>query len=393
MEDWAEVHRLFDREGLSKAAIARRSGMSRNTVARLLALDEPPRYERGPGGLAARSLRRARSRRMLDGGPDASGPRSSASTSGAAGYRGGITILKDHLARVRPGFLAARAYQRTDYRPGRDRPGRLVAHRRAHVPVGRGVSREAFGLVTTLPFSGAHAVVFTLVADRRRPAAGPPRLPEPPRRRARGARLRQRRRRRGDSRGGTGPVHAGGRWAARGPAHAGHRAAPRRRPSAKGQRGAHHRLPRDELPAPAHLHRPRRPAGPARRLGDDAASPGAAPSAASGRRVADALRRGARASSLRCPTRSPTPTCTSRRGRARTASCGSLGVDYSVPPGYAGRRIGMRVTPTEVRALLRGAPSRRPMRAASCPPTWSSTRRTGARSAWPGRPPTGSGRR
>jgi hypothetical protein len=31
VEDWAEVHRLFHRERLSKAAIARRLGMSRNT--------------------------------------------------------------------------------------------------------------------------------------------------------------------------------------------------------------------------------------------------------------------------------------------------------------------------------------------------------------------------
>ncbi|MGH2466847.1 MAG: hypothetical protein ACRDGL_03850 [Candidatus Limnocylindrales bacterium] len=35
-----------------------------------------------------------------------------------AGYTGGITILKDHLAKVRPGFLAARVYQPTTYAPG-----------------------------------------------------------------------------------------------------------------------------------------------------------------------------------------------------------------------------------------------------------------------------------
>ena len=36
VHDWAEVHRLFHREGLSKSRIAERLGMSRNTVARLL---------------------------------------------------------------------------------------------------------------------------------------------------------------------------------------------------------------------------------------------------------------------------------------------------------------------------------------------------------------------
>lgn len=49
VEDWAEVHRLFHREGMAKAAIARRLGMSRNTVDRLLTLREPPRYVRGYG--------------------------------------------------------------------------------------------------------------------------------------------------------------------------------------------------------------------------------------------------------------------------------------------------------------------------------------------------------
>lgn len=50
MEDWAEVRRLFHRAGLSKAAIARALGMSRNTVDRLLALDKPPQYRRAPAG-------------------------------------------------------------------------------------------------------------------------------------------------------------------------------------------------------------------------------------------------------------------------------------------------------------------------------------------------------
>ena len=50
MEDWAEVHRLFHREGRPKAAIARQLEMSRNTVERLLGLSEPPRYVRRPVG-------------------------------------------------------------------------------------------------------------------------------------------------------------------------------------------------------------------------------------------------------------------------------------------------------------------------------------------------------
>ncbi len=50
VQDWAEVHRLFYLEGWPKAKIAEKLSMSRNTVARLLELEEPPRYERRPTG-------------------------------------------------------------------------------------------------------------------------------------------------------------------------------------------------------------------------------------------------------------------------------------------------------------------------------------------------------
>jgi transposase len=50
VHDWAEVRRLYHREHLSKSAIARRLGMSRPTVIRLLELEEPPRYVRRPPG-------------------------------------------------------------------------------------------------------------------------------------------------------------------------------------------------------------------------------------------------------------------------------------------------------------------------------------------------------
>ena len=50
VHDWTEVHRLFHQEGLSKSRIAERLGMSRSAVARLLSLDEPPRYRRKPRG-------------------------------------------------------------------------------------------------------------------------------------------------------------------------------------------------------------------------------------------------------------------------------------------------------------------------------------------------------
>jgi transposase len=159
VEDWAEVHRLAHREGLAKAAIARRLGMSRNTVDRLLALTEPPRYVRAPQGSQLDPFV-GRIAAMLE--QDAT-VRATVIRDHLRrlGYRGGITILKDHLVRVRPGFLAARAFQRTSYMPGEI--GQVDWwHTGTRVPVGRGHAREAFGLVATLPWSGAHAAVFSL---------------------------------------------------------------------------------------------------------------------------------------------------------------------------------------------------------------------------------------
>ena len=165
MEDWAEVQRLFHREGLSRRAIARRLKMSRTTVIRLLALQQPPRYERAPRPSLIEPFA-AEIRAMLD--EDASVPATVISERlRRAGYGGGISILKEHLARVRPEFLAAQAFQRTSYLAGE-----IVQidwwHTGVQIAVGRGQTREAFGLVATLPHSGAHAVVFTLsrtVAD------------------------------------------------------------------------------------------------------------------------------------------------------------------------------------------------------------------------------------
>jgi transposase len=159
VEDWAEIHRLFNREGMAKAAIARRLDMSRNTVDRLLALREPPRYVRTPTGSQLDPFA-DRIAAMLAEDPTvrATVVREHLRRDG---YTGGITILKDHLARVRPAFLAARAFQRTTYAPGEI--GQVDWwHTGAQVPVGRGRTKEAFGLVTTLPFSAAHAITFTL---------------------------------------------------------------------------------------------------------------------------------------------------------------------------------------------------------------------------------------
>jgi transposase len=77
------------------------------------------------------------------------------------GYDGGITILKEHVATVRPAFLAARTYQRTTYLPGELAHGDWWEPKKTRIPVGGGATRKPYGWVTTLPHSAAHATVFS----------------------------------------------------------------------------------------------------------------------------------------------------------------------------------------------------------------------------------------
>lgn len=157
VQDWAEVRRL-SRDGWTNTAIAEKFGMSRNTVAGLVAADSPPRYERKPAGSMLDDYADAIAA-MLDEDPKA--PATVVlERLRPLGYAGGITILKERLAELRPGFLAARSYQRTTYLPGE------LTHldwwqTGVQVPVGRGSTREAFGLVASLPHSAAHATFFT----------------------------------------------------------------------------------------------------------------------------------------------------------------------------------------------------------------------------------------
>jgi transposase len=157
VHEWAKVRELY-REGASKKAIARRLGMSRNTVARLLASEEPPRYEREPAGSQLDPFKGAVLEMLRE---DASVPATVIREHlQRRGYGGGITILKDYLAGVRPQFKDAPDFGRTSYVPGEI----LQADwwdTGVDVPVGKGASRRAHGFVATLPFSDAHAVVFT----------------------------------------------------------------------------------------------------------------------------------------------------------------------------------------------------------------------------------------
>lgn len=160
MRDWAEVHRLFERERLNKTAIASRLGMSRPTVRRLLEMAEPPRYERATAGSKLDPHGDAIAA-MLDEDPKVPATVILEHLR-RDGYEGGITILKEHVATLRPAFAAARCFQRTTYLPGELAHGDWWEPKDTQIPVGAGATRKAYGWVTTLPHSAAHAAVFSL---------------------------------------------------------------------------------------------------------------------------------------------------------------------------------------------------------------------------------------
>lgn len=158
VHDWAELKHLCEREGLSKKAAAEKLGMSRTTVHRLLALSEPPVYERKKGSSLLDPHREA-ILAMLGEDPTVRATVIRERLQ-AQGYAGGITILKDFVAEVRPQFVAARAYQRTSYMPGEI--GQVDWwHLPVRLPLREGVQTKAHALVVTLPHSAAHAAFFT----------------------------------------------------------------------------------------------------------------------------------------------------------------------------------------------------------------------------------------
>ena len=113
MQDWAEIRRLRQAEGLSKAEIARRVGVTRLTVRRALASTSPPKYERAPTGSAADAYEEA-IRELL-----AQHPRMPATVlAERVGWTRGMTVFKLKVAQLRPLYLPPDPASRTTYLPG-----------------------------------------------------------------------------------------------------------------------------------------------------------------------------------------------------------------------------------------------------------------------------------
>jgi transposase len=160
VEGWAELRREHFVGGVSIKALARRTGMSRNTIRSALRASEPPKCGRAPTGSKLDPFK-DEIHRLLGRDPAMPGQRIR-ELIGELGFDGGRTIVDDYLREVRPLFERPRTFQRTVYRPGEICQFDLWEPR-AEIPVGHGQRRRGWVVVACLGYSraGAGALVFS----------------------------------------------------------------------------------------------------------------------------------------------------------------------------------------------------------------------------------------
>jgi transcriptional regulator with XRE-family HTH domain len=164
VQQWAEIRRLVLVEGRSQREVARLMGLARDTVARAVRSEEPPRYVRAPVPSKLDPFRewiceqlrvdpRIPSQRLRELAIE-------------LGYEGSKTIFDDFVREVRPRYLPRRTFQRTIYRPGE-----LVQcdlwEPREPIPVGHGQSRR--GWVVTCELCWSRVVAGALIFSKEAP--------------------------------------------------------------------------------------------------------------------------------------------------------------------------------------------------------------------------------
>ncbi|GAA4898966.1 IS21-like element ISMbo1 family transposase [Tessaracoccus lubricantis] len=113
MEDWALIRRLAA-EGVPKATIARRLGISRTTVIRAVASDGPPKYDRKPKTATSFTPFEAQVRYLLEETPDMP----ATVLAERVGWTGSIRWFRDNVNRLRVEHRRIDPADRLDWAPG-----------------------------------------------------------------------------------------------------------------------------------------------------------------------------------------------------------------------------------------------------------------------------------
>jgi len=113
LDEWAEIRRLHRSEGLPIKAIARKLGISKNTVRRALRAQEVPRYQRVPRGSVADAAEPLIREQL---GLCATMPATVIAE--RIGWDRSITVLREKVAQLRPFYLPQDPVSRTSYEPG-----------------------------------------------------------------------------------------------------------------------------------------------------------------------------------------------------------------------------------------------------------------------------------
>ena len=153
--EWARV-RTLAADGLSQREIARRLGINRRTVARLLGCEEPPRYRRAGGGSRLDRFEPVLCR-LVEEWPQVKAPRATELLRAEYGYVGSVDVVRRRLRELRP--REVRPAQRTGYRPAQ-----VLQLDWAEMPTRpklAGRERRVYALVASLPYSGAQTAFFS----------------------------------------------------------------------------------------------------------------------------------------------------------------------------------------------------------------------------------------
>src|SRR5215203_5233497 len=146
----------MEADGVSQREIARRLGINRRTVRRMVEAAGPPSYSRAPAGSMLDPLEPVL-RQLIGDWQDIKAPRVTEVLRDDYGYAGSVDLVRKRLAELRP--RSERAAQRTGYRPGQ-----VLQVDWAEMPTRpkiAGRERRVYALICSLPFSGAATAHFS----------------------------------------------------------------------------------------------------------------------------------------------------------------------------------------------------------------------------------------